>query len=263
MLYLPDPQTERLARSPLKLVVCQVRFPETLAAAETRVGLALQEALGGRAQWRLESVKPPTIAISASIGGGVPSAQAAEISGSGWRLLSPDGQWTVTLMPGSVAIETTRYQSWDDFLSRLTGLLNAVQNILHPEAEERLGLRYINRIEDPRVDSPVDWQRWIRVELLGLINHPHLGPGVVAAQQQVALDAGDGVKATVRQGFARDDGLGSFPYILDIDTYRDEVRPFDPEGIQGAVVRLKRLTLGLFQNVITTDLYDYLRGSAS
>jgi uncharacterized protein (TIGR04255 family) len=262
LLVLAEPQRERLARSPLKLVVCQIRFPEILAVTETRVGLAVQERLGGPVAWRLESVKPPVIAFSASIGG-APAAQTAELTGSGWRLTSSDSSWTVTLMPTSVALETTKYESWEGFLAQLTALLNATDGIIQPEAEERLGLRYINRVEDPRVTSPVDWRQWIRSEVLGLLNHANLGPGTTAAQQQVVVEAGDGVNATIRQGFARDDDLGSFPYVLDIDAYRDEIRRFDQADIRAAAVRLNRLTLGLFQSMITGDLYDYFREGVS
>ena len=167
MLRLAEARDERLERAPLKLVVSQVRYPRKLAAVDLEVGLAVQRALGGPDTWRLEEAQSQlvlSLAVS-QVQGGAPAATPLETQ-PGWQLRTEDNVWTITILPQSVALETTRYEGWIDFSYRLRLLLDTVQSAVHPSAEERLGLRYVNRIEEPRIDSPGNWARWIRPRCL-------------------------------------------------------------------------------------------------
>ena len=58
-MSLPDPVKAPLGKSPLQLVVCQVRFEETLAVSDAKLVLRLHGDLGGRAGRypKLESVR--------------------------------------------------------------------------------------------------------------------------------------------------------------------------------------------------------------
>ena len=47
-LDLPEPSTDKLARSPLILVVCQVQHEQSLAVQDPRKALAIHEALSGQ-----------------------------------------------------------------------------------------------------------------------------------------------------------------------------------------------------------------------
>ncbi len=263
MLQLPEARDERLARAPLKLVVAQVRYARPFAALELEVGLAVQEALGGAGQWRLESTQNElvlSLALS-QLQGSVPAAVPVEAQ-PGWRLTAEDRAWTVTVLPQSVSLETTRYKSWAAFWARFSVLLDTVASALRPTGEERLGLRYINSIDDPRVTTPGEWGRWIRREALGLVLHPDFGPSIAATHQQVDLVLAQGTGATLRHGIRREEGEASLAYMIDIDTYRSGVRKFDPADIRSAMEQHNHLARQLFQNVITEDLYVYLRGEA-
>lgn len=262
MLDLPAPMDERLERSPLKLVVCQVRYAETLRAADVRAGLAVQEALGGREGWHLEALKHQSFSFSA-VAGEVPAAPKIETAPNGWRMKSHDDAWTVTVLPDSVGIETTTYPSWDLFVERLGILLGAVSKALEPEAEERLGLRYINHIEHPSVTSPSEWDGWIRGNVLGLLGDRAIGGRAVAAQQQIDLKPTDEIKATIRHGFFLEQQSRRPTYVMDFDVYREGARVFDPNDvIQGTAV-LNGLARQLFQAMITPKLYEYFRGGAA
>ena len=258
-LALPDPITDALRSSPLKLVVCQVRIEESPSIADPRVGLELFERLGGRTGRYplLEPFKGDQIAIR--LGPSMPMS-AEQTSLSGWRAMSEDRNWTVALLPGSVALETKAYTTWDeDFLPRMVAVLEAVGETLRPAIQMRIGLRYVDLVTRPSVESPANWQGWISDALLGPVLHPAIGPGVVSTQQQVDIDAGSGVRCTLRHGAVPADSGGSLGYLLDWDVYQEEVRAFDALAIREWLVASHRLVLQLFQQAITPQLLDSMR----
>lgn len=258
-MKLPEPDRTPLARSPLQLVVCQVRFEETLGVSDPKLMLAIHRRLGGRSGLypKVEAVKGLRLDVQVNVAGS--GQMSSESSYSGWRLSSEDG-WTVSIMPDHVALETTRYSTWgEDFRPRLGELIDAVQAEIEPATEQRLGLRYIDRITEPRVDSPADWQGLIATELLGPALHPSLGPAVRTTQQQVILDLGEGVQCLLRHGFFPDPNQeGRLTYLLDFDVFRGDLQQFDPESVKSAADQFNVLSLQLFQQATTEDLRHIL-----
>lgn len=260
-LGLTESQKNLLPRSPLALVVCQVRFEELPTDVTGQAVLAIHQSLGGRkGQYPLvEQVNVNTINIPS----GMTLTQAiAPVVKKGWRLRSSDNRWFVSLHPDHVALETTKYKTWeDDFRTRLASLLEAVETHLKPAVEQRLGVRYVNRITEPRVDSPQELREYISPELLGLVLHQRLGDMVLAAQQQLDLDAGDGVRVAMRHGFLRDEEReGAFTYLLDFDIYRQEVQAFDVEDIKSSTNSFNEIALRLFRQSLTDKMLRYLEG---
>lgn len=259
-LALPEPITDALGNSPLKLVVCQVRMEESPSVADPRVGLEVFERLGGRSGRYpvFEPFKGEQIAIQ--VGPNVPMS-TQQTSLAGWRAMSEDRSWVVALLSGSIALETKAYTTWDeDFLPRMEGVLDAVGETLRPAIQMRIGLRYVDLITRRPVRSPQDWRGWISDELLGPILHPTVGPSVVGTQQQVDIDAGSGIRCTLRHGVVPADPGGGLGYLLDWDVYQEEVRAFDALAIRDWLVGSHHLVLQLFQQAITPELFDELRG---
>lgn len=261
MLSLPEPDSSRLARSPLQLVVCQVRFEEIPSVADPRIALAIHDRLGGRSGRYpvLEQLKGEQVEVKVGIGGAPISTQ--QVPMSGWRLLTQDRDWTAALLPGSVALETTNYTTWaDDFGPRLSELLAAAAAVIAPTMEQRLGLRYVDLLTEPEVLQPAGWRGHVADELLGPILHPSLGAGVRSAQQQVEFDAGAGIRCTLRHGVLADRSVSKRTnYLLDWDVFREEARPFDAEDLKAAAASFNRLALQLFQQALTPDMFEFLR----
>jgi uncharacterized protein (TIGR04255 family) len=255
---LPEPKDEPLARSPLKLVAFQLRHSQAPSTPELQVGLAAQERLGGAVVWRLEPIQTQTVTMQAGLGrqGGSPSV---EVQQTGWRLNAEDGGATVTLATDSIGLEATVYPGWPIFSTAIDALLAVAEDVTKPRAELRLGLRYINRIEQPEVKSPGEWDKWIDSKVLGVIQHP-MGSGLAAAQQQLDMRLGDGNRATVQHGFLRDAASGKLVYVIDLDAYREGARAFDSRETKTALDKLHQNVLAMFQSMITPSLYDYLRG---
>jgi uncharacterized protein (TIGR04255 family) len=186
-------------------------------------------------------------------------ASALELSPNGWRLVSEEGGAVITLLPDSISLEMTAYPGWAVFRKVIDALLEITAGILKPEAETRLALRYINRIDQPVVQTAQEWVELIDVNVLGILNHP-LGPAVTAAQQQLQVKVSDNEKATVQHGFYRDPVTNRLTYLMDFDVFRDGARAFDLADASTGVDDLHRAVLQLFQSLITPKLYEHLKG---
>lgn len=261
-LDLPVPRKNRLLRSPLALAVCQVQYDDLPAVTDSHAMLVIHQSLGGR-KGQYPIAEPMALnTVNIQIGGLPQQPQAATVK-KGWRLRSEDGRWAITLMPDHVALETTKYTTWEgDFRQRLAALLDAVAEHVAPTIEHRLGLRYVNRIVELKVNKPTDLQNYIAPELLGLVLHSDFGGMVSGAQQQLDLDAGDGVHIVMRHGFLRDDDREGAPtYLIDFDIFRQGAQAFDVEDIKESADTFNELALRLFQRSLTEKMLMYLEGA--
>lgn len=258
-LTLPEPMTDQLGKSPLRLVVCQIRFEEKPAVAEPEAGLSLFESLGGAngpypsfSEFRGEQVD-----ITVSPGSSI-AAQKTQLSG--WRLASEDQNWSVILLPSSVSLETRAYTSWTrDFEARVRSIIEAVVDQVRPQIQMRLGLRYVDLITRAEITSPRDWHGWIEESLLGPVMHPQLGAAVLSAQQQVEIDADNGTRCTLRHGTVLDASTSKPAYLLDWDIHSDAPKVFDQQAILDSLFAFNRLALKLFQVAITPEMLNDLK----
>lgn len=258
---LPEPDELLLPRSPLALVVCQTRFEEVPAVSDARTMLRVQEALGGRDGEYPRTEKNTAQTINVPVSGSHVQPLMA-LQQAGWRLASDAGEMAVALMPDHFSLETTAYQGWDDFRARFVRLLRAVAEHIDPVLEQRVGLRYINRLTEPVVSHPGRWAEYIASELLGPALHARLGPAIRASQQQIDFDPEGGTQCSMRHGFFRDPSRqGAVTYLLDFDVYREGTRPFDQAAILEAVDTFHHLVLQLFQQSITPAMHRFLAAS--
>jgi uncharacterized protein (TIGR04255 family) len=259
-LDLPEPDRSRLARSPLELVVCQVRHERRLIVGEGATALAIHEALGGTggAYPSIDEVSGAELNVAMGLGIGAPNVR--ETKTSGWRLASADGAWVITLMPDNFSLETSSYTTWaDDFAPRLDAVIDAVSEHIQPTFEQRIGLRYVDRIDELGLTELAAWRPYLRPELLGLVAHPQLGPSVRRYQQQVVIELADGVMAGLRHGPVVEPGGDVVDYQLDYDIFRQGGHPFDPGSVKAASAQFNVYALQLFQATVSDALLDELR----
>jgi uncharacterized protein (TIGR04255 family) len=161
-------------------------------------------------------------------------------------------------MPDHVALETSAFTTWgDDFRPRMQQFLDIVADRVTPAIEHRLGLRYIDHVQEVSVDLPADWSRAIRSELLGPVLHKGLAPAVTASRQELALEIADDCRCTLRHGFVPADDHPP-TYLLDYDIYREDSRPFDASAIMDAANRFNDIALQLFQAALDPDYWESL-----
>jgi uncharacterized protein (TIGR04255 family) len=255
---LPDPLTTKLVRSPLSLVVCQVRHERTVAASEPKRAVSVHDTLKDQYPV-LEEQAGQELAITAGPLGVQTMPGATQ---RGWKLRSNDQKWNAVVMPDFFSLETTRYDDWPDFRTRFEVFARAVATAVEPSLEQRIGLRFINRITHPDVMSAHDWARWINLAFLGPIAHDRLGQGVTTSQQILQIDTGDGRSIILRHGAVHDqEASGQMTYLIDEDCSVQRGQPFDVEQVLDATEQLHTLALQLFQEAITPELYRYLEGN--
>ena len=152
-----------LLRAPLARVIAQARFPLILAIRDPgRVAVlqdALRETYPNLSQDQVHSIELP--------GGQAPNVRQALI----WRLADreKDPRWRVSLGVDFVALETSSYESRNDFLGRLRTVVSAVEEAFEPASASRFGLRYIDRLTGEAVDRIGDL---IRPDILGIVRSP-------------------------------------------------------------------------------------------
>lgn len=101
------------------------------------------------------------------------------------RWISRDRQSRVTLSPPApdvdgahvygLALETTAYRNYDDFVCKIQYLLDTVR-AGREIMVEGVVLRYLNEIRPVNpTDSDIDWEKWVTPRLANLLNGVNLG----------------------------------------------------------------------------------------
>lgn len=256
-----------LARSPIVSVVWQLRFEDypTLVAPQTV--LRFQELLGGPEQFSLTLL--PKFQLSVQASGPVAedvSEPAAGAAGGGWRLPAVDGSWQVSADSASLAIETTRYGTWEDFFPRLQRVLDALKDVGAPVIESRLGLRYVNVLTGSAVGRPPlsvagELPGLVAPWLLGPLNEPGVRDSVQVSQGRAVLSF-EQVKATLNYGVISTE-TRELGYLIDIDAFREGGRALQIDDVMAQTEALHATALGLFQLSLTPDALAAMRSAST
>lgn len=217
----------RLQNAPLKAVICQVRFPRQLelTSAELR---PVQRGLADRYPVLEEEVAAElTIEASASPQAYFSPARQQTI----YRFRDVPQEWTATVGPEAISLETTAYIGMRDLLLRWAEFVSLAQEALSLRAQSRLGLRYVNEVpcpgrERPRLDG------WVREELIALIGaHPTRTNDLVRLISQAQFRQPGGAMCNFKHGLAPDpQDAERTLFLLDLDYFREELNDFDVEA---------------------------------
>lgn len=241
-----------LKDSPLRFVVAQIQFPLVTSIAD--------EAFIGPFQERIrQSYADLRAEVDAQITIGPDGAQVRE-GRRIWRFTDTASAWEVTLAPEFLALATKTYTSRDDFLSRLGFLVEALGDWLRLRTTRRLGVRYIDRLDEDSVHLD-DIAELLKPEVLGATQAPR--PGSVALHHALA---------DFEFRFADDTALrarwGSLPphtsfdpaiepidgpsWVLDLDASHGE-REFSPAAIRDQVQLFSDRIYRFFRWAITDE----------
>ena len=149
-----------LGNSPLVLVLAQVRFSPLLAMGDYIA----------RIQDRLRVTGYPINAtaqyqeVTFSQRGVPAAAQRAH-----WEFLSKDCTTSVIVNEGFVVVQTTAYDSFENFLKAITDVLAVVASEVGGLLVQRIGLRYVDLIRPKANES---WEAYVKEGLRGF-SSPH------------------------------------------------------------------------------------------
>lgn len=250
-LSLPEPRNEPLQNSPLRLVVCEVRHQ-----GGARVGEAEAEKIHQFVKTDFPAVEPAlegTVNITAG-SEGVATQQTAPRPR--WQFRSEDG-WVAVLGQSYFAIETTNYDRWNKFIGHFGTLMRAVADICKPVKEERIGLRFINRIRLDSIITLEHFQSHMTDETLGLLADDKLSSSIIGTQNIVDLQGPDDISLRLQHGCQSESNTVS--YIVDTDCYKQLSVVFRSNNILREIETFHRLCKQIFEAVITKQLYNTLR----
>ncbi len=206
VLKLPEVSRAQFKKNFIKTAVCELRFPAILEY-ETKPPIALQREL--RREYP-EYEKQQALKV----------ADPSELEVK-HVLKSRKGDWLVTIRTYSIAVQTSRYTRFSEFLDRLQYILDKSLPLLDTDFFTRVGLRYINEIRLEDGGPP----GWINDDLIAPIVHGIYGT-VDRYVQEVRGSMATG-KFTFRHGIAGLEKGKEDIYLVDFDFFNENVQAGD------------------------------------
>ncbi len=240
---------EHLPGAPLEVVIAQVRYAPVFAIERREEVATFQERLGKR-YVAVEAGAPKPQSGLGAITPMPPGGDPETV----WRFRHPKRDWTISLSSTGLALEAVKYLDFDDFAAELSEVVKALHEIFEPRLEVRLGLRYVNRIEDERLRK-----RGVTFFVNDQLAAPvgtDLGNDLIGSLAELRFRERGGTLA-IRHGL-----IEPTHYLLDFDRFSAEERDFAPTSIIERVKRFHGLIERLFVWSITDRYLKELRRTA-
>ena len=241
-----------LARAPLEKVLTQVQFsltPELVSdEGEQRLAAALARyPVRRRGQSVNVMINPATASI--------------ENKSVTTRIFAdPSQSWVVTIMETAVGVETTAYDSRDDFCDRAREVFEAVAAVAAPPVVDRLGVRYIDRVRDSAALEHLDDYVNPRLRILdGVVTSPLVVEHSISDTMiRIADDEGLKVRSGILPGAAAFDPvlppILERSWVLDLDIFTLAGGfAFDPSALDARVRRYSEHIYSFFRWATTNE----------
>jgi uncharacterized protein (TIGR04255 family) len=175
-------------------------------------------------------------------------------TGSTWLFHDNERGWTVSITSTSLGLEATTYVDFDDFVGELKQVLRDLEEIFEPQTEVRLGVRYVNRIEDERLPKR-GIAFFVNEQLAGPV-----GKGLGNELHHSLCELRFRERETwvaLRHGL-----IEPTTYLLDFDHFAEGERDFSPNDIVHRVNRFHGLIERLFVWALSERYLKELKGAA-
>lgn len=250
---LPSADQSILLTPPIEAAIAEVRFAAPGATVTPHHATALRNALQDATSAEftiIEAASEGTMKIDFGPAG--PAIASDEVAG--WRVATSDRRFTATLFPHSATWQVNAYERWSASMGpAIQAIVNLVADEIRPDLVQRIGLRYINRIQDLECTTPRSWVGRIDASLIGAVQNRSFGSKVASAQQQVELRLDGGHAALLRHGPVPSPSAHAIDYLLDLDVFAHASNEFDAEKIREICQRLNRTAASLFQASLDED----------
>ncbi len=249
-----------LPKAPLVRVIARINFPVVVSIAKTDFIAPFQEAL--------RSVYPvlrpeQTLAFVISAASGTQPTQQTQTT---WRFSQPDNLWRVALAPDFLALETTAYQSKDDFVQRAKLVVDALAEHVNPQIVDRIGLRFLDRVVGPPLKN---LEKYVRPELVGLLtsevasNVEHaLTESLFSLPEHKAhlLARWAHVPPNATVDPAAWDAIQEPSWILDLDMFSTESGAFTPKNVLDQIGTYAERIYSFFRWAVTEEFLKLYGG---
>lgn len=251
----------RLKSAPLALVLCQIRWPELTQFQGDLKQLAVE--FGSRLE------EYPVYGEVQEMGYAITSEGVQPTHGSTvYQWHSIDGAWHVTFGRRFASLYCTEYESFDALSTRLEQVIELIGSVLRVPLVERLGVRYVNRIDDPALIEDLD--QYVTTSVLGFSAlTPHSNDAtLVSGVNQARFHVGGSV-LQVRSGLTSPGEtvdpsiapLDRASWVMDLDAATEGLTPFDSDALKQEVGRLADIAYDFFKLVATDGFVREFGGS--
>jgi uncharacterized protein (TIGR04255 family) len=253
----PPPEEVPLPRAPLIRVLSQITFPPILAIEKTENVASFQEKI--RAAYpNFQGEVMHEIQIDPN---NQPNISKTHI----WRFEDKNRRWQASLAPNFLALTTAHYTSRSEFLSRMGELIAALQDTIDPQIMQRVGLRYIDRLQGEPLQHLA---RFIRPEFLGpnTADYQHAAIHILT---QALFNTEENAKLSLRWGrvppHATVDPQAVQPinepsWVMDFDMFNDSEGSFQHTDLAPLLEKFAQRIYSVFRYMVTDDFLKYYGG---
>jgi uncharacterized protein (TIGR04255 family) len=257
-LMAPPPPEVPLSKAPLVRVIAQIKFPLIVSLEKRDFIAPFQEAM-----------RPfyPVLRFEQSQGmvfgpQGVSPAPQLVI----WRFSDAGSRWRVSLAPDFVALETEEYSAREDFLNRLSIVIDALEKHFEPKVVDRVGVRYIDRLTGPAL---ADIAKLVRPQVLGILATPAGNHVEQLISESIFSLQEKGARLLLRQGRVPKgttvdptaiNPINEPSWILDIDMFRAASQEFLAKEIVDEARTFTERIYAFFRWAVTDDFLRYFGG---
>ncbi len=183
---------------PLVLTVLEVRYPDIVGGLEDDERLGLKEALHDRLPL-MEAQTEEQFALAA--GSSVPASAQRRVFP---RFSTRDRTTGLLVKHDAMVLETTAYKGWDEhFRPLIADVVGALEQVSRLDGVFRIGLRYIDEIRVPGIETaPGDWRSYIDEHLLAAVDPDFIPSNLQLSvwQEIIQYKSTAGATLTVRYG---------------------------------------------------------------
>jgi uncharacterized protein (TIGR04255 family) len=244
-----------LPSAPLVRVLTQVRFPPIWSIADPTAIAPFQEVI--RATYPLSTKE---VVQHIELSPERPAVQADTI----WRFQDRAEEWRVSLGTSFIALETTKYASRKDFLSRVGSLIDSLRRTVNPQLATRIGLRYVDRLDGAAVEQIEDL---LRPEVLGSYTLFEGAVRNILANAEFATE--EGATLTARWGMLPS-GKSFDPnvlppikersWVIDLDMYTTAQTDFAVAALSPQLEGFAKRIYAVFRYMVRDEFLTYYGG---
>ena len=248
---------EHYSASPLREVICQIRFPAILSI-DTREPADFQEAIRSvfPRYAALQDRQPPKVTV---VNGSTQVEKQPSIPNH--NFISADNKWKLNLTRGFISLSTLAYTAWETFGQTLDQPLAQFLRLYQPAFLQRIGLRYVNLISRRALGLAEEpWSELVAPPYLGILGEEDVSEQAIRQNTvdfDIALDSSCRAKVHAGPGLLKQAGAKAsadqeVKFVLDFDLYMaGEIQPMLAAG---ALETLHGHATSLFQGAITDKL---------
>lgn len=228
------PEVERViyGKTPLREVICQVRFPADLRI-DTTPPAEFQQRI--RAQFPVlltQPSRPVLPEMPPEIARAYEAAMPPFVGPKAWAFNTEDGKHTLQLVNNSLTLISRNYRRWEEFSRLFEGPLTSLIALYAPPYYTRVGLRYQDVIQRSKFGlGDASWNTLLKPHVLAEVAEPGFETRTEEAFRNVLFGLPEhNAKVRLQHGLAGIEGSTESVYLIDCDFFVERTEIADVDG---------------------------------